>query len=420
MLKIARFWPLFTLHSKSVHMIFGQNSPKYQVYSLTFCWKLHDFGHFSLSTQNQSTWFLAKIRQNTKCIALLFAENCTILATFHSPLKINVDWFWVESEKLHDFVPLFTLNSKSGYPHDILAKIRQNTKCIALLLSREWKVARFCATFHSPLKSQAIHMIFWPKFGQKSCGLILSGEWKVAKIVQFCSKSKAIHLVFWPLFTLHSKSCPHDFLSQNSPKYQVYSLTFCSYNCTYFGHFSLSTQNHVPHDFELRVKIRQNTCNFQQKVSLYFFAENCTILATFHSPLKIMSTWFWVESENSPKYQVYSLTFCSYNWHDFGHFSLSTQNHVHWFWVESQNSPKYVQVYEPYFLLIQLHVFWPLFTLHSKSCPHDFWRSKIRQNTKCIALLFADILARFWPLFTLHSKSCPHDFWPKFAKIPSV
>ena len=165
--------------------------------------------------------------------------------------------------------------------------------------------------------------------------------------------------------------------SQNSPKYQVYSLTFCSYNCTYFGHFSLSTQNHVPPDFEWRVKIRQNT-NFVQKVSLYTFAQNSMILVDFS--LFIQNHVHMIFGQNSPKYQKYSLTFCS-KLHDFGHFSLSTQNQCTWFLV------------------------------------------KIRQNTKCIALLFADTIARI--LATFHSPLKNHvdqilSWEPKFAKIPSV
>ena len=74
---------------KITQIYFGQNSPKYQVYSLTFWRKFAHFSHFSISTQNQSNLFLSKIRQNTKCIALLFGENSPILATFQSPLKIS-------------------------------------------------------------------------------------------------------------------------------------------------------------------------------------------------------------------------------------------------------------------------------------------------------------------------------------------
>ena len=86
-------------------MIFVQNSAKYQAYSLTFWRKLAHFSHFSLYNQNLGEWFLVKIRQNTKPIALLFGENWPILATFHSTIKI--------------------------WENDFLFKIRQNTKPIA-------------------------------------------------------------------------------------------------------------------------------------------------------------------------------------------------------------------------------------------------------------------------------------------------
>ena len=73
---------------------FGENLAKYQAYSLTFWRKFTHFSHFSLYNQNQSSWFLVKIRQNTKPIALLFGENSPILATFHSTIKISQVDFW--------------------------------------------------------------------------------------------------------------------------------------------------------------------------------------------------------------------------------------------------------------------------------------------------------------------------------------
>ena len=96
-------WPIldtFTLQSKSGRMIFGQNSAKYQAYSLTFWRKLAHFSHFSLYNQNLGEWFLVKIRQNTKPIALLFGENWPILATFHSTIKIWENDFWSKFGKI--------------------------------------------------------------------------------------------------------------------------------------------------------------------------------------------------------------------------------------------------------------------------------------------------------------------------------
>ena len=68
---------------------------KYQGYSLTFWRKLADFSHFSVYNQNLWNWFLVKIGQNTKAIALLFGENWLILATFQSTIKIcEIDFWW--------------------------------------------------------------------------------------------------------------------------------------------------------------------------------------------------------------------------------------------------------------------------------------------------------------------------------------
>ena len=175
-------------------MIFGQNWAKYQGYSLTFWPKLAHFSHFSLSNPNQSDWFLVKIGQNTKAIALLFAQNWPILATFHSPIQIRKriygqNWakyqgysltFW---PKLSHFSHFSLSRSKSGkmifgqnwgkyqgysltfwpklahFSHFslsnpnqsdwFLVKIGQNTKAIALLFGQNWPIL---ATFHSPIK----------------------------------------------------------------------------------------------------------------------------------------------------------------------------------------------------------------------------------------------------------------------------
>ena len=98
--KIRPFLPLFNLHSKSLTLNFCENSPKYQVYSLTFWPKFAHFCHFSISTQNHSHWIFVKIPQNTKCIALLFGQNSPIFATFQSPLKITHIEFWWKFAKI--------------------------------------------------------------------------------------------------------------------------------------------------------------------------------------------------------------------------------------------------------------------------------------------------------------------------------
>ena len=97
-------WPILsTFHfakSKSLKLIFGQNWAKYQAYSLTFWPKFAHFKHFSLQNQNLWNWFLVKIGQNTKPIALLFGQNWPILSTFHCKIKIFEIDFWSKLGKI--------------------------------------------------------------------------------------------------------------------------------------------------------------------------------------------------------------------------------------------------------------------------------------------------------------------------------
>ena len=81
-------------------MIFGQNWAKYQGYSLTFWRKLAHFSDFSLYNPNEQKWFLVKIGQNTKAIALLFGEDWPILATFHSTIQMSKNDFWSKLGKI--------------------------------------------------------------------------------------------------------------------------------------------------------------------------------------------------------------------------------------------------------------------------------------------------------------------------------
>ena len=151
-------------------MIFGQNWAKYQGYSLTFCRKLAHFSHFSLYNQNQEKWFLVKIGQNTKAIALLFVENWPILATFHSTIKIRKNEFgqnWAKYQgysltfwqKLAHFshFSLYNQNQEKWF----LVKIGQNTKAIVLLFVENWPIL---ATFHSTIKIRKND--FWSKLGK--------------------------------------------------------------------------------------------------------------------------------------------------------------------------------------------------------------------------------------------------------------
>ena len=74
---------------KSINFNLGYFSPKYQGYSLTICPTLAHFHHFSMCNQNQSISICVMCRQNTKAIALLFAQNWLIVNTFQSAININ-------------------------------------------------------------------------------------------------------------------------------------------------------------------------------------------------------------------------------------------------------------------------------------------------------------------------------------------
>ena len=168
--KLAHFSHFSLYRSKSVRLIFGQNWAKYQAYSLTFRAKLAHFSHFSLYNQNQSDWFLVKIGQNTKPIALLSGQNWPILATFHSRSKsVRLIFgqnlakyqaysltFWAKLAHFSHF-SLYNQNQSDWF----LVKIGQNTKPIALLLGQNWLIL---ATFHSTIKISQID--FWSKLSK--------------------------------------------------------------------------------------------------------------------------------------------------------------------------------------------------------------------------------------------------------------
>ena len=194
------------------------------------------FHHFSISNQNQSISILVIFRQNTKVIALLFAQKWLIFITFQSPIKINQFQFWSFSAKYQGYSLTFCPKmahfhhfsiSNQNQSISILVIFRQNTKVIALL------------------------------FGQNGS--------------------------FSSLFNLQSKSINFNF-GHFSAKYQGYSLTFCP-NMAHFHHFSISNQNQ---SISILVIFRQNT-----KVIALLFAQKWLIFITFQSPIKINQFQFW-------------------------------------------------------------------------------------------------------------------------------
>ena len=217
-------------------MIFGQNWAKYQAYSLTFWPKLAHFKHFSLQNQNLWNWFLVKIGQNTKPIALLFGQNWPILSTFHF--------------------------AKSKSLKLIFGQNWQNSKPIALLFWPKLAQNQFQSTFHFAIQSALKLGQNWPKYQAYSLTF-----WPILA-QNFSSKSKILKLIF----------------GQNWAKYQAYSLTFWP-KLAHFKHFSLQNQN-LWNWF--LVKIGQNT-----KPIALLFGQNWPILSTFHCKIKIFEIDFW-------------------------------------------------------------------------------------------------------------------------------
>ena len=105
-LLFAQKWLIFITFQCSIKINqfqFWSFSAKYQGYSLTFCPKMAHFHHFSMSNQNQSISILVIFEQNTKAIALLFAQKWLIFITFQSPIKINQFQFWSFSAKYQGY-----------------------------------------------------------------------------------------------------------------------------------------------------------------------------------------------------------------------------------------------------------------------------------------------------------------------------
>ena len=85
---------LINLQSKWINFTFGQFSPKYQGYSLTFWPNVAHFHHLSICNQNEWISTLVIFRQNTKAIALLFGQKWLIFITCQSAIKMNEFQFW--------------------------------------------------------------------------------------------------------------------------------------------------------------------------------------------------------------------------------------------------------------------------------------------------------------------------------------
>ena len=277
-----------------------------------------------------------KSGQNTKCIALLFAQKVRlydfghfwrILATQnHVDMILSGEWKSGQNRaifskkyrlytfaKIGEFWPLFTLHSKWGHDFEWRVKSGQNRAIVSA-------------------KSKAIHLhVFWRILAstQNHEDMILSGQSspKVTKIVQFWSKSKAIHLVFWRILA----------------------------------------KNHVDW-FWMKSEKWPKSCNFEQKVRLYtwYFGEFWP---------QIRWTWFWVESEKWPKYvQLYEQKVRLYTCTYFGEFWPKIMwTDFEWRWKVAKIRAIFSKKYSLYFWYFG--EFWP------KIMWTDFeWRVKSDQN----------------------------------------
>ena len=316
------FSSLFTLQSKSINFKFGHVSPKYQGYSLSFWPNLPHFHHLSFCNQHQSISILVIFHQNTKAIALLFSQNCLIVITLQSAIKISqfqVSSFVTKIPRLQpyflarhaSFSSLFNLQSKSinfkfvhlspkyqGYsltfwpklPHchhfticnqnqsiSILVMFHQNTKAIALLFGQKCLIF---ITFQSAIKINQFQ--FWSFF---------------TKIPRLQPYFLAINASFSSLVNLQSKSIKFTF-GHFSPKNQGYSLTFWP-NLPHFHHLSICNQHQSISNL---VIFQQNT-----KAIAFLFGKKCLIFITFHSAVNINHFQIWSLFTKIPRLQPYFL-----------------------------------------------------------------------------------------------------------------
>ena len=362
--------------------------------------------------------------QNTKVIALLFAQKSLIFITFQSAIKINQCQFWSFFRKIprlqpyflarnRSFSSLFNLQSKSinfnfghfsakyqGYSltfwpkiahfhhfsicnqnqsMSILVIFRQNIKAIALLFGQK---SLIFITFQSAIKINQFQ--FWSFFG------------KIPRLQPyFLAKNRS----FSSLFNLQSKSINFNF-GHFSAKYQGYSLTFWP-KIAHFHHFSICNQNQ---SISILVIFRQNT-----KALALHFGQKSLIFITFQSAIKINQFQFWSFFGKIPRLQPYflaknrsfsslfNLQSKSINF-NFGHFSAKYQGYSLTCWPE----------------IAHFH--------HFSICNQNQSISILvicRQNTKVIALLFGQ-KSLIFITFQSAIKINQFQFWSFFGKIPRL
>ena len=289
MAKNRSFSSLVNLQSKSINFKFGNLSPKYQGYSLTFWPKIAHFHHLSICNQNQLISNLVICHQNTKAIALLFGTNRSFSSIFNLQSKsINFKFghcspkyqrysltFWPQIAHFHHFSICNQNQSVS-----ILVSCHQNTKAIALLFGHKSLIAQ-----------NQFHHFSICNQNQLISNLVICHQNTKAIALLFVALAS---LTFWPLvknrsfeslFNLQSQSVNFKFGHFSVvTKYQGYSLTFLP-NIAHFHHFSICNQNQSISNLLIS---HRNT-----KTIALLFGHKSLIFITFQSAIKINQFQIW-------------------------------------------------------------------------------------------------------------------------------
>ena len=220
------------------------------------------FWRILASTQNPWTWFWVESEKWPKYVQL-YQQNLRLYTWYFGQFWLytqnHVDMILSGEWKVAKIRAIVWAKSKA-HTLGILANFDQ--KSCGLILSGEWKVAKIRAIFS---KKYRLYTWYFGEFWPKSCGLILSGEWKVAKIVQFSAKSKAIHLVFW---RISAKNHVDMILSGEWKVAKIRAIYEQKVRLihlhVFWRIFTLHSKS-CGHDFEWRVKSGQNTCNCMSK-----------------------------------------------------------------------------------------------------------------------------------------------------------
>ena len=127
-----------------------------------------------MQNQNLWNWFLVKIGQNTKPIALLFGQNWPILSTFHCKIKslwkfLGQFWakyqaysldFWPKLAK-NQFQSTLDLGKSKCFEIDFWPKLAKKYQAYSLTF---WPKLAILSTFHCKIKIFEID--FWSKLGK--------------------------------------------------------------------------------------------------------------------------------------------------------------------------------------------------------------------------------------------------------------